>query len=107
MKNLDPATLAAWLADTGRGKPVLLDVREPWEYDTCRIEGSRLVPLRELPARAAEYDPQAQTVMICHHGGRSLQAAMFLERQGFACVFNLTGGIAAWSRSVDLSMPQY
>ncbi|MBM3355502.1 MAG: sulfurtransferase, partial [Betaproteobacteria bacterium] len=47
------------------------------------------------------------TVMICHHGGRSLQAAMFLERQGFACVFNLTGGIAAWSRSVDPSMPQY
>lgn len=107
MNNLNPAELAAWLADDGRGKPVLLDVREPWEYDTCRIEPSRLVPMRELPARAGELDPQADTVVICHHGGRSLQAAMFLERRGFARVYNLAGGVAAWARSVDPAMPQY
>ena len=107
MQNLNPAELAAWLADTGRGKPLLLDVREPWEFDTCRIEPSRLVPMRELQARAGELDPQADTVVICHHGSRSLQAAMFLERQGFARVYNLAGGVAAWARNVDPAMPQY
>ena len=107
MKNILPKELAAWLADTGRGKPQLVDVREPWEHEKCSIAPSRLLPLRELPARAGELDPQADTVLICHHGGRSLQAAMFLERQGFARVYNLTGGVAAWAAAVDPAMPQY
>ncbi|MBM3368306.1 MAG: sulfurtransferase [Betaproteobacteria bacterium] len=107
MTNLNPAELAAWLADAGRGKPVLLDVREPWEYHTCRIESSKLVPMRELPARTGELDPKADTVVICHHGRRSLHAAMFLERQGFARIHNLAGGVAAWARIVDPAMPQY
>ena len=107
MKNLQPTELAAWLADGGRGKPQLVDVREPWEHEKCRIEPSRLLPLRELAARAGELDPLAETVLICHHGGRSMQAALFLERQGFARVYNLTGGVAAWAASVDPAMPQY
>ena len=107
MRNILPTELAAWLADAGRGKPQLVDVREPWEHAKCSIEASRLLPLRELPARAGELDPQADTVLICHHGGRSMQAAMFLERQGFARVYNLTGGVAAWAASVDPAMPQY
>ncbi len=107
MKNLQPTELAAWLADSGRGQPQLVDVREPWEHEKCRIERSQLLPLRDLPARAGELDAQAETVLICHHGGRSMQAALFLERQGFARVYNLTGGVAAWAASVDPAMPQY
>ena len=79
VKNLLPAELAAWLSDPARGKPLLLDVREPWEFQTCRIPDSMLVPMRELPARLAEIDPATDVVVICHHGARSLHAAMFLE----------------------------
>ncbi len=86
---------------------MLLDVREPWEFQTCRIADSLLVPMRELPARLAEIDAAADVVVICHHGARSLQAAMFLERQGYASVHNLTGGVNAWARSVDPAMPVY
>ena len=60
MKQITPAELAAWLADSGRGKPVLLDVREPWEYEKARIEGAHLVPMREVPARVGELDPQSK-----------------------------------------------
>jgi rhodanese-related sulfurtransferase len=107
MTNLQPSELASWLADAGRGQPQLVDVREPWEHEKCRLERSHLVPMRELPARAGELDPKADTVVICHHGGRSMQAALFLERLGFARVYNLAGGLAAWAGSVDPAMPQY
>ena len=107
MSPLKPAELAAWLADRGREKPVLLDVREPWEHEKARIEGSKLMPMREIPARAAEIDQDAEVVAICHRGARSLQVAMFLEKQGFKRVHNLVGGIDAWSRSVDPAVPLY
>ena len=107
MTNLAPAQLAAWLGDTARAKPLLLDVREQWEFQTCRLAESRLVPMGELPGRIGELDPQTETVVICHHGGRSLQAAMFLEQQGFTHVHNLAGGLDAWARSVDPKMPTY
>ena len=107
MNQITPAELAAGLDDSRREKPLLLDVREPWEFEKCRIEGARLVPLRELPARFAELDAAAQTVVICHHGGRSMQAALFLELQGFGDVHNLAGGVDAWARSVDPAMPVY
>lgn len=107
MQQLNPTQLRAWLDDPSRDKPVLLDVREPWEYERARIDGSRLVPMRELPARVAEIDDDKEVVAICHHGGRSMQVAMFLERQGFRRVHNLMGGIDAWSRTVDPSVPTY
>jgi rhodanese-related sulfurtransferase len=107
MNNLTPAELAAWLADPARPDPVLLDVREPWEFQTCHIPGTRHVPMRELPARLAELEPGADVVAICHHGARSLQAALFLARQGFARVHNLAGGIDAWARTLDPAMPVY
>ncbi|MGE0874664.1 MAG: rhodanese-like domain-containing protein [Burkholderiales bacterium] len=107
MKNTTPAELAARLADPGGAPPVLLDVREPWEFQTCRIGNSLLVPMREIPARLGELDPAAETVVICHHGTRSMQVAMFLERQGFTNVYNLAGGVDAWARSVDRAMPTY
>lgn len=107
MKQITPAELAAWLGDTGRAKPLLLDVREPWEFQTCAIAGSRPLPMSEVPARKDELDPQAEVVVICHHGGRSLQVAAFLERSGFARVHNLAGGVDAWAKTVDPSMPVY
>ena len=107
MQDLEPSRLKAWLDDASREQPVLLDVREPWEYEKARIEGSRLVPMREVPARLAEIDEDSELVAICHHGGRSMQVAMFLEKQGFKRVHNLKGGIDAWSRTVDPSVPIY
>ena len=107
MNVLKPVELAAWLKDPARAKPVLLDVREPWEHEKARIEGAQLIPMREVPARVAEVDKDAEVVAICHHGGRSMQVAMFLEKQGFKRVHNLVGGIDAWSRTVDPAVPLY
>lgn len=107
MRNLTPAELAAWLADAARPAPVLLDVREPWEFQTCHIAGARHLPMNELPARLDELDPDAALVAICHHGTRSLHVAHFLARQGFERVHNLAGGVDAWARSIDPAMPTY
>jgi rhodanese-related sulfurtransferase len=107
MTHLPPAQLSAWLADPHRRKPQLLDVREPWEFQTCRIADSLLIPMRELPGRLHELDNDADTVVICHHGSRSLRVALFLEQQSFARVYNLTGGVDAWARSVDPAMSVY
>jgi rhodanese-related sulfurtransferase len=107
LKQIAPTELAAWLADPRRDKPVLLDVREPWEWQAARIEGSQHIPMRELPARLAEVEPGQEVVAICHHGARSQQVAMFLERNGFSRVHNLQGGVDAWSRTVDAAVPLY
>ena len=107
MKQIAPPELRQWLADSAKAKPLLLDVREPWEFQTCRIEDSLLIPMREIPARFAELDPEADTVVICHHGTRSMQVAYFLFRQGFSKVHNLAGGVDSWARTVDPAMPVY
>src|SRR5882672_11199278 len=107
MKQISPAELAAWLADAGRKPPLLLDVREPWEFEKARIDGSRLAPIGEVARRVGELDRSSAVDAICHHGGRSLQVALFLEKSGFAAVHNLAGGVDAWSRVVDASVPLY
>jgi rhodanese-related sulfurtransferase len=107
MKQINPRELAAWLADAGRDKPLLLDVREPWEFDKARIAGAQLMPMREVPARFEELDRARDIVAICHHGGRSQQVAMFLEKAGFTRIHNLVGGVDAWSRTVDPTVPVY
>lgn len=107
MKTLSATELARWLNDGSRPPPFLLDVREPWEYQICRIEGSELIPLRALAARVFDLNRAQPTVCICHHGNRSAHAAMFLAQHGFHDVYNLTGGVAAWSREVDPAMPTY
>ncbi len=107
MRQLSATELAAWLADAQREKPLLLDVREPWEWQAARIEGSQHIPMRELPGRVAEIERGREVVAICHHGGRSMQAAMFLDKQGFASVRNLAGGVDAWARQVDPAMATY
>lgn len=107
MRSISAPELAAWLADPGREKPLLLDVREPWEYERARIADSQLVPMREIPARLAELDAGKEVVAICHHGGRSAQVALFLEKNGFSKVHNLVGGVDAWSRTVDPAVALY
>jgi adenylyltransferase/sulfurtransferase len=100
--------LARWLEE---GRPVrVLDVRTPMEHRICRLEGATLVPLQELPRRFGELgapDGSGEIVVsLCHHGARSAQATAFLRGHGFAAV-NLAGGIDAWSREVDPSVPRY
>jgi rhodanese-related sulfurtransferase len=87
--------------------PLLLDVREPWEFDTARIEGALLMPMRSVADRLGELDPQREIVVICHHGIRSRMIGRFLESQGFANIINLSGGLDAWAREVDHRMPTY
>ena len=107
MQHVSAPELAQWLADDARPQPLLLDVREPWEYQTCHIDGATAMPMRTVPARLAELDPAQPVVCICHHGARSMQVASFLEQNGFADVTNLTGGVHAWALQVDNSMPTY
>jgi rhodanese-related sulfurtransferase len=107
MTQITPQSLQLWLADGKRKPPVLLDVREPWEFQTCRIEGSTLAPMNTIPARVPQLDPATETVVICHHGMRSLQVALFLERNGFSNLYNLQGGVNAWADQVEPAMPRY
>lgn len=85
----------------------VLDVREPWELAICAIDGSINVPMRDLPARLAEVPTDRPVVVICHHGMRSFQAAVWLRRNGFANVLNLVGGIDAWARAIDPATATY
>jgi rhodanese-related sulfurtransferase len=107
MQHLSAPELAQWLADDARPRPLLLDVREPWEFQTCHIDGAAAMPMRTVPARLAELDPDLPVVCICHHGARSMQVAGFLEQNGFSDVSNLTGGVHAWALQVDPKMPTY
>ncbi len=107
MKSITAPQLAAWLADAAREQPLLLDVREPWEFEKARIAGAQLLPMGQVPARLAEIDPEKEVVAICHHGGRSQQVALFLEKNGYKKVHNLAGGVDAWSRNVDPAVPLY
>ncbi len=93
---------------------LLLDVREPWEAALASIQpsstasaASLLMPMGEVTARWQELDPQQPIVCYCHHGMRSLQVVAFLQRQGFDSVYNLAGGIDAWSSEADGSVPRY
>jgi len=107
MQALTAVQLAEWLADDSRAKPLLLDVREPWEFQTCRIDGAQSMPMNSVPQRIEELEPDTEIVAICHHGMRSAQVAMFLERNGFGKLWNLQGGVAAWAAQVDPKMPTY
>jgi rhodanese-related sulfurtransferase len=104
---LAPTELARWREDASREPPALVDVREPWEFDLCRIEGSILVPLSELARRLEELPRGRTLVMVCHTGRRSQNAAMFLAQSGFNDVQNLKGGVEGWAVEVDPSMKRY
>jgi rhodanese-related sulfurtransferase len=107
MRQMSVEELAERLATDGEEPPLLLDVREPWEFDLCRIQGSRLLPMGRIVASLGRLDPQRETVVICHHGIRSRQVAHYLEQQGFERVVNLVGGVDAWARRVDPAMATY
>ena len=90
------------------GEPLLLlDVREPWECAIARLPGSLNIPLGEISARWRELDAAAELIVMCKAGSRSRMAAQFLSAQGFGRVANLTGGIDAWTRDIDPSLPSY
>ena len=112
MKELDPPALVdLHRRASAAGAPLLLlDVREPWEVElaSIRLEGTSAVfiPMGRIPAEVDALDRSQPVVCICHHGARSAQVVAFLERCGFASVYNLAGGIDAWSRTVDPAVPR-
>ena len=86
----------------------LLDVREPWEFDKASIEGSRLIPMGEIPARfSQELDPEDHVIVMCHHGVRSMNVTAWLRQQEFDQAQSLRGGIDRWAREIDPSVPVY
>ncbi|MDT4328571.1 rhodanese-like domain-containing protein [Methylomonas sp. MED-D] len=87
--------------------PLLLDVREPHEFAYARIEGSQLIPLQQISQRLDELDTERDIVVICHHGMRSQQACFFLQHHGYSRLYNLQGGIDAWSLACDSGVPRY
>jgi rhodanese-related sulfurtransferase len=111
MKEFSAIDLHDLAAVPGSEPPLLLDVREPWEFELAaiRIDGFRTlhVPMNSIPDRFGELDPSQSVICICHHGARSAQVVAFLEREGFEAVYNLAGGIDAWSLQVDASVPRY
>ncbi|HSK38354.1 MAG TPA: rhodanese-like domain-containing protein [Arenibaculum sp.] len=90
------------------GEPlVVLDVREPWELDICKLDDSLDVPMRTIPARVGDVPRDRPVVVLCHHGGRSANVTAWLRQQGFGNATNLQGGIHAWARQIDPSMKVY
>jgi adenylyltransferase/sulfurtransferase len=86
---------------------VLVDVREPFEYDICRIPGSTLIPLGQLPSRMSELDTADEIVLQCKSGTRSARALKLLQEAGFSKLSNVEGGIVAWADEIDPSVPKY
>lgn len=95
------------MLDRGEGF-TLLDVREPWEFETAHMEGARLLPMGDIPSRAhQELDPEEHIVVVCHHGVRSMNVTAWLRQQGFEKAQSMRGGVDAWSRVVDGNVPTY
>lgn len=103
---MTPRQLKARL-DQADDKPLVLDVREPWELGVCALEDVTHIPMGQIPARLTELDKERDIVVLCHHGVRSQQVANFLARNGFSRLYNLQGGIDAWARDVDPTTPVY
>jgi rhodanese-related sulfurtransferase len=102
---IDPVALRERLASDD--PPVVLDVREAWELEIGALENVLAIPLAELPRRVKEIPGDRPVAVMCHHGGRSAQATMWLRQQGFARAMNVGGGIDAWSRLIDPAVPRY
>ena len=94
------------LAQPG-AQPALLDVREGWELNICALPGALHIPMGQIPARAAELDPEQELVVVCHHGVRSMRVVQFLASRGFRKLYNLQGGVNAWAREIDPAMQKY
>lgn len=112
IEHIHPSDLPAWIDKMkAHGQPLVLDVRELFELERASIkpDGFELVhiPMGVIPPRLNELDPGRPVACMCHHGGRSMQVAAFLENRGFKHVANISGGINAWSVQVDPSVPRY
>lgn len=88
-------------------RPRLLDVREPWEYEKCKIDGAELMPMRSVQMNLDKLPQDEEIVVICHHGIRSRMVARMLDQLGYTRVINLSSGVAGWAREVDPAMPTY
>jgi len=106
MREFSAVELKQYL-DTTQPAPLLIDVRQPWEYDVCQLENSHLIPMSQIPEKLSELDKEQETVVICHHGIRSRSVGRYLEQAGFTNIINLSGGVAQWAKSVDTLMPTY
>lgn len=112
MQQIQANEVAQWAQEHASAQPVVLDVREAWEVQHASISppaGAQLmhISMGTVPLRLNDLDKNKPIACLCHHGGRSMQVAMFLEGNGFAQVANIVGGIDAWSLSVDASVPRY
>ena len=104
MRSISVSQLAARIEND---VPMLLDVRENWEYEICHIEGSINIPMHEIPQNLAQLQDAGEIVVICHHGIRSQNVIRFLQQQSVDELVNLDGGVDAWAREVDPDMPVY
>lgn len=105
MRNLSPEQVKH-LLDT-QAQIVLLDVREKWELEICQIQSSLHIPMQDIPDSLDKLDSESETVVICHHGARSMQVAGFLEQSGFSNIINLAGGVDLWAQTVEPEMQRY
>ena len=105
VNEISPSELKA-RREAGTG-PLVVDVREKWELEVASIPDVLHIPMGEIPGRLGELESDREIVVMCRSGGRSMQVAQFLARNGFRLVANLTGGILAWSRDVDPTIRAY
>jgi rhodanese-related sulfurtransferase len=100
IRDVEPVELDSMLHSTDpQNQPVVVDVREPWEYQKGHVPGARLIPLGQLASRAGELDPERPVAVICESGSRSQSAAALLGQKGFKTIYNVSGGTSAWRRS--------
>lgn len=112
MQQVSPAQFSEWILQaTAQGLPLILDVRETWECQLASIAPAGcevlIMPMQTVPERLHEFDKKRPIACLCHHGSRSMQVALFLEKHGFENITNINGGINAWSSQVDASVPVY
>lgn len=106
MREFSALQLKAYL-EKCEEQPLLLDVRQSWEFNLCKIESSVLVPMSTIPAEVTTLNSKRETVVICHHGIRSRSVGNYLEQAGFSNIINLSGGVAQWAQTVDNQMATY
>jgi len=106
MQQMTPTQLREYL-ERVETPPLLLDVRENWEFEICSIDNSLLIPMGQIPAKLDQIDSDQEIVVICHHGIRSANVCRYLEHQGYEQMINLSGGVDAWAKDVDINMAVY
>lgn len=107
IKEIEASQLNYWLTSDVPIKPIIIDVREPWEHEIAKIEQAELIPMNSIPQKLETLERTQPYVLFCHHGLRSMQVALYLEKNGFTDVSNLLGGIEAWRQKIDPSISSY